>query len=937
MRSRLKEFSLNANSSVYDIIIITETWLFDEISNEELQLSNYNIYRTDRDLKRTMKSRGGGVMVAVNKSLNSSEVYLGTSVESVYVKVNTGDLNLIVGGVYIPPASDLNTYNTHCSELETIYSQFSDFSFIIAGDYNLAHLVWENNKVNLDLLGNSKDYYDVINATYSFLNLLQVNEIPNNRNVFLDLIFTNITDIKVCAAIDSILPETYHHIPYHWSVYSSYDFKNVTSEYVIFDFANGNYHLLNEFIASVDWKFLFDGLEFEVMVSTFYNILFTGIEKYIPKKTIKYCSSSFPKWFNKELIDLCRDKKVAHSTYIKSGKYADYLHFKALRSRCKDLSARLYNLYLVNVNNSITDNPKYFWKFVNDRKKSRGIPNEMSLFHTFANGGENISNLFAKFFSSVYVIDDNSNSDFNFSLDGEVCDSGLNVNLAEIFEYISQLKSSCNPGPDGVPSILLKNCVFSISLPLFLLFKTSLSLGNFPTIWKNSYVTPIFKSGNRNKIDNYRGVCNQSVIPKILDFIVAKQLQWISSSLISVKQNGFYKNRSTLTNLMEYYCYLNDAFSRKSQIDSLYADFSKAFDKVNHRLLIFKMTKLGFSGKTIKWLTSFLFNRSQQVKIGNHLSSQYFAFSGVPQGSHCGPILFQIFVNDLTIGFQHSKFLLYADDLKLFRTIQSVDDASDFQLDLNTLHKWTVSNLLPLNLKKCCIISFFNVKSVLYFDYQLGKSSVIRVNEVKDLGIILDSKLTFKEHFHYIFNKSISMLGLIWRHCRTLSVSALKTLYFSLVQSNLQYCSPVWSPFYRKDIDLLERVQKKFLRLLEFKLNRVHQRGDYTWIMCNLKILSLEDQRKMYDVCFLHGLVNGYIDNPSLLRQLTFLIPPSNSRKTRSTVIFRVPVSTTNKSQNHPIKRMMETANRMADNSTFLLFDCDRSKFKSRIKCILGL
>ena len=136
-------------------------------------------------------------------------------------------------------------------------------------------------------------------------------------------------------------------------------------------------------------------------------------------------------------------------------------------------------------------------------------------------------------------------------------DSGLYISLSDVFNHISLLKSSCNPGPDGVPSIVLKNCKFSLCLPLFILFQTSLSEGVFPQLWKNSYVIPIFKSGQRNNVDNYRGVCNQSAIPKLLDAIVSIQLRWASASIISSSQHGFFSNRSTLSNLLEYKSFLN--------------------------------------------------------------------------------------------------------------------------------------------------------------------------------------------------------------------------------------------------------------------------------------------------------------------------------------------------------------------------------------------
>ena len=174
------------------------------------------------------------------------------------------------------------------------------------------------------------------------------------------------------------------------------------------------------------------------------------------------------------------------------------------------------------------------------------------------------------------------------------------------------------------------------------------------------------------------------------------------------------------------------------------------------------------------------------------------------------------------------------------------------------------------------------------------------------------------------------MLGFKWR-C-DLSQWSIKLLYISFVRSHLEYCSPVWNPYYRVDCDLLERVQKKFLRLIEFKLNRTHHQGDYTWICSYLNINSLEDRRCMSDICFLHGLINGNIDNSLLLSKLTFLIPAANSRITRSSVTFRISVSSTNKTKNHPILRMMETANHLNKYNDFVLFNSGKHEFKGKLR-----
>ncbi|XP_063932652.1 uncharacterized protein LOC135144560 [Zophobas morio] len=354
---------------------------------------------------------------------------------------------------------------------------------------------------------------------------------------------------------------------------------------------------------------------------------------YSSKKVISFCYqnaggiSKYPYWFNKELKELCRLKTTAHCTFKNTGKLDDYLYFKTLRDRCNELIEKVYAEYISNVNRSMVSNPKLLWKFINNKKHGESnIPNEMNFGHQCVKGGEEIANAFAQYFASVYVKDDSNKFVCDFKSSYDVNDMGLKICLSDIFDEISKLKSSCSPGPDGIPSILIKNCKFALCSPLLLLFETPL-----------------------RDVEHYRGVCCQSAIPKLLDSIVTRQLQWASSSVISSKQHGFVSNRSTLSNLLEYRSFLNEALVNHLQVDSVYTDFAKAFDRVNHKLLLLKLDKLGFKDNTIKWLASFLSGRCQQVRIDNFISSSFSVPSGVPQGTHCGPVLFLSLCKVLTI------------------------------------------------------------------------------------------------------------------------------------------------------------------------------------------------------------------------------------------------------------------------------------------------
>ena len=205
---------------------------------------------------------------------------------------------------------------------------------------------------------------------------------------------------------------------------------------------------------------------------------------------------------------------------------------------------------------------------------------------------------------------------------------------------------------------------------------------------------------------NYRGECLQSAIPKLLDSIVSKQIKWMCKQIISDNQHGFMEQRSTVTNLVVYHTYLLNALENKMQVDAIYTDFSKAFDRVNHKILLLKLTKLGFNQQIINWIASFLSERSQWVKINNFISKNIEVPSGVPQGSHCGPILFLLFVDDITRCIKSSECLLFADDIKIFKSVGSDSDCFELQLDIDALTNWCQINTLNLYIKECNKISF---------------------------------------------------------------------------------------------------------------------------------------------------------------------------------------------------------------------------------------
>lgn len=459
------------------------------------------------------------------------------------------------------------------------------------------------------------------------------------------------------------------------------------------------------------------------------------------------------------------------------------------------------------------------------------------------------------------------------------------------------------------------------------MFNISLTTGSFPKFWKHSFLKPIHKSGPKDDVKNYRAICNQSEIPKLFDCLITKKLSWDTKNVNNSQQHGFSQGKSTCTNLVLYENFILNAFESRLQVDSIYTDFSKAFDRVNHRLLIGKLSALGINSSLLNWINSYLQDRIQYVKYGSTVSSAISVTSGVPQGSHIGPLLFNLFVKDIANVIDYSEFLMFADDLKLYRIIENVSDAESLQRDLNNLSQWCNENLLNLNINKCHKITFFRINEPVLYTYKIDNIVLNALDTVKDLGVMFDSKMTFRLHITNSVSRSFKMLGFIQRSARDFSVSSIKLLYCALVRSIIEYNSIIWCPNYKVQIDLIENIQKKFLRFCAYRLGLCRGNYNYEEILGLLNITTLEHRRCEADLRFLHKILNGNINCPEILASINFNVPV---RRTRVSDTFVVPFHHSNYGQNEPLTRIVRTANLHC--KSLELFNTSSSSIKKQVK-----
>lgn len=862
----------------YDIVLFTETWLSPSVSNSEFVDNNYIIFRQDRKSKR-----GGGSLVALKNSFSATPLNINIpDIEVVCVKIYLSTCTLLLINVYIPPDSKLQTYLDFFASVEELLDEHGGYVTIV-GDFNVRMITG----TSFDLaLGNR--YTVSLQHFITGSNLRSMNDIANKNGKTLDLILTNIPhNINVQESTCPIVPVDPHHPPLYFDIPVTFVKNRVrNTPCTLHDYHKANFLGLYYDLENVDWSPLTKLNDPNDAVQYFYSVCNSVISNNVPVKK-RGAKRAYPVWFTKEIIKNLKLKEFFRKRKNKS-EYNQF-KYKELRKVVKKQIAKEYKKYVQNTEMSIHHNIASFWNFIKYKKRPEERPGIMILDGKNLSTNHDIANGFKDYFQSIFRA--TSKNDENNS---STMLTSHNLIIAQITdtEYlcsVKKLKSSRTSGPDGIPQYIYKACSDLFRFPLCYIYNRILSTSIFPELWKCSKVTPILKTGDSSNIKNYRPISIISTPAKIFEQILYQRIFYHVKPYLTDSQHGFISGRSTTTNLLSFSRNVADSLIRGKSIDVAYLDFAKAFDRLDHSVLLLKLDSFGFSSDLLKLMSSYLDQRKQYVVYKHATSTSYLATSGVPQGSNLGPLLFLIFINDITNFISFSKCLLYADDLKLFREISNLEDANLLQMDIDNCAKWSKLNNLPFNSSKCSIMTYSNKNDYTLHVYSFNGVHIQRVFEVRDLGILFDGKLTFKKHIDTIIMNSYRALGFVKRCTREMcSVKAISLLYNSLVRSKLEYISVLWTPNYQYQIEAIEGIQKKFLRYLYFKVHKksaIAERVSYSNLLEEFSFVSLKFRRNFAEHIFLFKLLNGIIDAPDLLHSVAFNV---NSRILRVRLPFTV-------------------------------------------------
>ena len=380
-------------------------------------------------------------------------------------------------------------------------------------------------------------------------------------------------------------------------------------------------------------------------------------------------------------------------------------------------------------------------------------------------------------------------------------------------------------------------------------------------------ICPVHKGGLRSVPKNFRPVALTSHVIKVFESVVKKSIvnYLQENGLMTDGQHGFRAMRSTLTQLLGHFeAVMESLEGGASGYDSIYLDFSKAFDKVDHGVLLHKLKNLGISGKIGVWLAKFLSNRFQVVACDGIKSSRAAVISGVPQGTVLGPVLFLVLILDIAARTSSgTRVSSFADDTRASRGMKTSADPVQLQTDLKTIYQWAEDVNMKFNGDKFECIRYWpdqDLGAVFKeeFKYTNEEGECIEEKEdIKDLGVLLSNDFSFSKHIDKTTLACRKMMGWIMRTFRTRNVRVMMVLWKSLIQSRLDYCSQLWSPSSATEINKIEDIQRNFTKKIS-GLEHLNYRERLT----ELRLYSQERRRDRYMVIFIWkvsmGLVNGY-------------------------------------------------------------------------------
>lgn len=856
------EMSAAVNDSNADIIAVTETWLCDKIRNEELLCCDkkYKIYRCDRPNRC-----GGGVLLAVNESIENYAVAIDSVLEATWCCLNVAFRKVVIGVCYRPPSGSANFCNDLHDCLSHVKVLFPRAAVILLGDFNFPNIVWSNSYSYS--LPNSAEAEHFIRICSDF-GLTQLVNFPtrvtDTTSSILDLILTSEPDIVSSV---SNVPGISDHDIIQANILLPFSRMRKQLK-TIRDYRKADFDSINKDLGTFLDEFLPNYPERSVQSN--WDLFKAKVSeltvKHIPIKQV--LSNTRAPWYNRYINRLSNRKKRFYRAAVKSPSDKRWSTYKsAATTYLSEVKRAKSSFFSHTLPVMLKNNPRQFWNFVRGSER-RAIALLTAEGHPVPDVecASVLNDTFIKAFSHQATI----NNQISLPSPHYLPMDAIFVTSEGIRAVIKKLKNSSSCGVDGINAKFLKNTVEYSSIILSCIFSQSLQHSSLPEDWLVGKIVPVHKSGLTHNPSNFRPISLTSVPCKILEHIIFTHLVNFleSNQFFTPSQHGFRKNFSCETQLLVFTNDLHVLLDSGFTIDCIFLDYSKAFDKVSHQLLLLKMKHLNLDPNVFNWIRAFLSNRTQFVSANNIDSPVQPVLSGVPQGSVLGPLLFLIFMNDLPTNVS-SKVCLFADDCVIYRKITNQNDVTSLQTDLNNIFTWCQLCNMELNISKCKAMRVCRT-SLAYPDYHLNDTHLESVSFYKYLGVHISSNLSWNHHVEHIIAKANRSLGYFRRNFYMAPSSLKKLLYTTYIRPSLEYASSVWDPGGTTLTHELEAVQNRSVRFILANYNRT---ASVTLMKSQLNLPELAIRRKIARLSLLHKLYHSKNLREQFIKPPSFISP----------------------------------------------------------------
>lgn len=870
MRANFQSFKhmLKTLHHTFSVICITETWLSDDDfhSNSDYNLPSYYA----EHFERKNDKRGGGVCMYIHNTFSYIvKSFLSISncdVECLTIHLQASlDKHILVSTIYRPPSGVLQNLSGFLNKLVDS-RRLSDCFFL--GDFNSNYLRYTTDKL-------VKDFYDHLFQLGMTPIITKPTRITLNSRATLDNIIVSTSTNNITGG-GIILTDVSDHFPIFFTYKPNFKLATNNSQsttYTKRNFSDANVEIFVHDLNTSDWSNIYRSTcantAYEYFIRTF-KFLY---ERSFPEKTVSPRSDFKNPWMTKALLKSSKRKQRLYVKFLKKRTSANEHSYKTYKNIFVRLVKEAKKKYYSQSIDKNATNPQNLWKTI---RQIIGKDNchKTSLPPLFNHEGQKytqksvISNAFNRHFvnlgpnlASSLPQPNQSFDSYIFQKDSVMSHEDLSV--AEFEKAIKDVNFNKSPGYDGLKGKVIKKVLHLVKPQLFHIFDCSLKTGVFPDAMKIARVIPLHKKGGRDKFTNYRPISILPLFSKILERVIYNRVikYFNDENLLFCSQYGFQAGRSTELALLEVTKIIQDNMSKKRFTLGVFLDFSKAFDTVDHSILLKKLRLYGLPDLLCKWFESYLKNRKQFVSADNCESSLLSVLCGVPQGSILGPLLFLIYINDFPNVCQALTAIIFADDSNFFYSHHCIEDLfAQVNSALRRISDWVLANKLSLNISKTKYCLFLNrhQKHKLPRDLPLLKIDNYQIERCKNLnflGVVYDEMLTWKPHIDCIKNKISKNIGILYRARPFLHDSAIKQLYFSFIHSYLSYGNIVWASVSRSVLTDLFRKQKHAVRIV-FNKNRFHHSSP---LFLEGKILNLYKINELQTLCFVHKYLKSKV------------------------------------------------------------------------------